>query len=998
MLRSLMSGVSGVRGHQTSLDVVGNNIANVNTAGYKRSSITFQDLLYQNASNTMAPSDQRGGVNAKQIGLGMQVSAIEVLHTQGTTQFTGNRTDFAIEGDGYFVVKDGNSNLFTRAGNFVLDAESDLVQAGTGYRLQGYEIVRDPIDPLQFNQGSTLTDINIPTGQKMEARATTVVGYRCNLDSRAATYLPMGLTWNNFHTVATLNNQRYDVTMQEGTTANSFMTLTIGGQELALRLTGVDGSTGRPELAADPLEIDGSLYTASFDPATCTLTLTNVAPDNPDEWSLNLEDQMDYQTLTIINGTERYSYLAEFDDINTTGTEEGYRTLRLWGENYLGDMASFEFTVRMNDDGSFNIPDEALDDVTRLGGFAGGSYVTIANASGGRGIELTSTVEIVDASGIIDQVGIRPTIVQNVGIGEKAYDVTITEGNPDSGYVTLKFVDRNDPNNIGTLQLNYNGLTTTGEVMLSPVGPVVLDGDSYTASYDDTTGILKVSTWNYDLGSRIAMGPALDDLGNIPDTIDVGTPLAGKLTPDATVDGKVRTEFDSRGAGDYIFTILGQDASKPTFLEVQTFNFRQYMGVVPATTNVIVGSDSYSVTLSEGEAANEFMTLTFDGVGTPNTVTFAMDGLAQLDPSDPSSLRLKMTTSESITLDSVTYDVITYDPTTGVLTFSNTPTPPNPAQTFTCEVGKYINFQTVTDSNGKKYVVDFDEAGSSGFTMKVWQPDPIEAGYSGDPNTFTIPVTRDGNMQALSTINQRIANVHETKIDVYDSLGNNYTLEVSWEKIDNGIWRWRAWLPDSEISLSNNTGLIRFTPDGKIDTTDTGMYNARPTINVQFDEVGAMASEIRLDFSGESFQKELLDGVTQYGSEFTTKGYYQDGYTMGVLTDFAVAQDGTVNGIYSNGQNIPMYRVALALFANPAGLVKIGNTAFRDSNNSGIPQIGSPQQDGAGSIVGSSLEMSNVDLTEEFTKLITSQRGFQANARMITTSDQVLEELINIKR
>ena len=406
------------------------------------------------------------------------------------------------------------------------------------------------------------------------------------------------------------------------------------------------------------------MYTASFDPATCTLTLTNVAPDNPDEWSLNLEDQMDYQTLTIINGTERYSYLAEFDDINTTGTEEGYRTLRLWGENYLGDMASFEFTVRMNDDGSFNIPDEALDDVTRLGGFAGGSYVTIANASGGRGIELTSTVEIVDASGIIDQVGIRPTIVQNVGIGEKAYDVTITEGNPDSGYVTLKFVDRNDPNNIGTLQLNYNGLTTTGEVMLSPVGPVVLDGDSYTASYDDTTGILKVSTWNYDLGSRIAMGPALDDLGNIPDTIDVGTPLAGKLTPDATVDGKVRTEFDSRGAGDYIFTILGQDAStpsKPTFLEVQTFNFRQYMGVVPATTNVIVGSDSYSVTLSEGEAANEFMTLTFDGVGTPNTVTFAMDGLAQLDPSDPSSLRLKMTTSESITLDSVTYDVITYE-------------------------------------------------------------------------------------------------------------------------------------------------------------------------------------------------------------------------------------------------------------------------------------------------------------------------------------------------
>lgn len=984
MLRSLMSGVSGVRGHQTSLDVVGNNIANVNTAGYKRSSVTFQDLLYQNASNTMAPSDQRGGVNAKQIGLGMQVSAIEVLHTQGTTQFTGNRTDFAIEGDGYFVVKDGNSKLFTRAGNFVLDSASDLVQAGTGYRLQGYEIVRDPIDPLQFNQGSTLTDINIPTGQKMEARATTVVGYRCNLDSRAASYLPMGLTWNNFHTVATLNNQRYDVAMQEGTSADSFMTMSIGGQTLTLRLTGVDGATGRPMLdSAEPFEIDGSVYTVSFDPATCTLTLTNIDPNNPDEWSLNLEDQMDYQVLTIIDGTERYSYLAEFDDIDIAGME-GYRTLRLWGENYLGEMASFEYTVQMNDDGSFNIPDTVVDGITRLGGFAGGAYVTIANASGGRGIELTSTVEIVDASQITNQVGIRPTIVQNQGISGHAYDVTITEGNPDSGYVTLRFADRNDPNNNGALQLNYDGLNAAGQVEFIMAAPVVLDGESYTATYTAASGTLELRdststlVWTYDLGSRIAMGT---------EAVAAGSPLDGTLTAGGA--GTVRTEFDSLGAGDYRYTILGDNATDPTFLEVQTFNFRKYMGVVPATTDVIVGSDEYAVTPLEGTTADSFMTLRFERDGATTDIVFTMAGL------DTAGNLLMSPVGGPFTLPGTggptyTSAQITYNAATGLMTFDNG----TPSQTFTYNAGRYVNFQTVTASDGTQFVVDFDEAGSGAFTMKVWDPTATVTGT----NSFSIPVIRDGNERDLSTINQRIANVHETKIDVYDSLGNNYTLEVSWEKIDNGIWRWRAWMPDSEITLQDNTGLIRFGPDGKIDTTDTGLYNATPTITIQFDEIGAMESEIRLDFSGQSFQKELLDGVTQYGSEFTTKGYYQDGYTMGVLTDFAVAQDGTVNGIYSNGQNIPMYRVALALFANPAGLVKIGDTAFRDSNNSGIPQIGSPQEDGAGSIVGSSLEMSNVDLTEEFTKLITSQRGFQANARMITTSDQVLEELINIKR
>lgn len=984
MLRSLMSGVSGVKGHQVSLDVVGNNIANVNTAGYKRSSITFQDLLYQNASNTMAPGEQRGGVNAKQVGLGMQVSAIEVLHTQGTTQFTGNRTDFAIEGDGYFVVKDGNSRLFTRAGNFVLDANSDLVQAGTGYRLQGYQIVRDPIDPLQFNQGSTLTDINIPTGQKMEARATTVVGYRCNLDSRAGTYLPMGLTANNFSTVATLNGQRYDVTMQEGSTADSFMTLTVGGQNLVLKLTGVDAATGRPTLVCDGFFDDGAtVYSVEFDPATSTLSLKSIDPSNPEEWSLNLEDHMDYQQFTIVDGANRYPYLAEFTDV----AADGSRTLRLWGENYLGEMAAFEYTIQMNNDGTFDIPAGAIDNVTRLGGFAGGAYVTIGNAPGGRGIELTSTVEIVDSSAIADRVGIKPTILRNVGIGTKFYDVTITEGDPDSGYLNMRFVDRNDPNNTGTLQMNYDGLDGSNRITLAN-GSVTLNGVLYNAIYNPGTGELNLGggAWTYDLRSLIENTFGTEVVGG-------GSPLANILTPAA--GGTVRTEFDSLGAGDYRFTILGDtDPGNPpgvNFLEVQTYNFRKYMGVVPATTQVTVGGVQYSVTPQEGTAANNFMTLTFtDPNGATSTVSFAM---ANLDAQG----RLQMTATGNLNLPGggpvYTPAEITYVPATGQLTFNNG----IPAHTFTYDVGRYVNFQTVADNNTppNRFVVDFDESGSGSFTMKIWDPRTVGVAAT---QSFNIPVTRDGNEQPLSTINQRIANVHNTKIDVFDSLGNNYALEVSWEKQDNGIWRWRAWLPDSNITLSNNTGLIRFTPDGKIDTTDTGLYNPTPTINVQFDEVGAMPSEIKLDFSGQSFQKELLDGVTQYGSEFTTKGYYQDGYTMGVMTDFAMAQDGTINGIYSNGQNIPMYRVALALFNNPAGLVKVGNTAFRDSNNSGIPQIGSPLEGGAGAVVGSSLEMSNVDLTEEFTKLITSQRGFQANARMITTSDQVLEELINIKR
>ncbi|MDR1977998.1 MAG: flagellar hook-basal body complex protein, partial [Synergistaceae bacterium] len=144
--------------------------------------------------------------------------------------------------------------------------------------------------------------------------------------------------------------------------------------------------------------------------------------------------------------------------------------------------------------------------------------------------------------------------------------------------------------------------------------------------------------------------------------------------------------------------------------------------------------------------------------------------------------------------------------------------------------------------------------------------------------------------------------------------------------------------------------------------------------------------------------EDKLSGVTQFASESTTKGYYQDGYQMGVLNDYTVSTDGRIIGVYTNGQNQPIYRVALAQFANPMGLEKVGDTMFRESVNSGLARIDAAEVDGSGSIIGSTLEMSNVDLTEEFTRLIISQRGFQANTRVVTTSDQILEEVVNLKR
>ncbi|WP_276352497.1 flagellar basal body rod protein FlgG [Cohnella caldifontis] len=133
MLRSMYSGVSGMRGFQTKLDVIGNNIANVNTAGFKAGRVMFKDILSQSMSGTTAPVDgTTGGVNAKQVGLGVAVSAIDTIHTPGSAMTTNVPTDLRIDGDGFFIVKpseDSEISYLTRAGNFTLDASRQLVNA-----------------------------------------------------------------------------------------------------------------------------------------------------------------------------------------------------------------------------------------------------------------------------------------------------------------------------------------------------------------------------------------------------------------------------------------------------------------------------------------------------------------------------------------------------------------------------------------------------------------------------------------------------------------------------------------------------------------------------------------------------------------------------------------------------------------------------------------------------------------------------------------------------
>ncbi len=177
-LRSLFSGVSALRNHQTMMDVIGNNIANVNTAGFKASRASFSELYSQTIQNASRPTTTNGGTNAMQVGLGMSVSSLDAVFNQGSIERTGGDLDLAVFGPGFFVVKSGGQNMYTRDGQFKWDADGRIV-TGSGAILQGKMADADGVVP----SGTTLADIQIDAGIKSPAKATTTLKFAGNLNS-----------------------------------------------------------------------------------------------------------------------------------------------------------------------------------------------------------------------------------------------------------------------------------------------------------------------------------------------------------------------------------------------------------------------------------------------------------------------------------------------------------------------------------------------------------------------------------------------------------------------------------------------------------------------------------------------------------------------------------------------------------------------------------------------------------------------------------------------
>jgi flagellar hook protein FlgE len=296
---------------------------------------------------------------------------------------------------------------------------------------------------------------------------------------------------------------------------------------------------------------------------------------------------------------------------------------------------------------------------------------------------------------------------------------------------------------------------------------------------------------------------------------------------------------------------------------------------------------------------------------------------------------------------------------------------------------------------------DFDGAGKlvtpDGSILQGWMALPdgtvnpngpigdlsVPYGQLVNPSPSTSGVI-EGNLPSEAAIDVPL----QTGITMFDSQGVAQKVFYNLTRTAPNTWTVEVRHENNDVLLS--VPGVTFDDDGNLLSPATGVL---PTFNPNVDILPAGQYP-----SWDEDVEINISGLTQYGGSNTLGAPEQNGYALGSLQSFQLGADGTIMGVYSNELRQPIGRLALASFNNPGGLEKAGNSSFRVGVNSGVAQVGTAGVGGRGALMSGALEMSNVDLAEEFTGLIVAQRGFQANSRVITSSDEILQDLVNLKR
>lgn len=477
MMRSMFSGVSGLKTHQVKMDVIGNNIANVNTAGFKSSNVTFQDIMYQKTGSASAATGTRGGVNAKQIGLGVTTGATSVnITNQGAAQNTGGAFDIRLADSGsatsFFVVNDGASNVFTRTGSFYVDGAGNLAMTSTGYTVMGWQ--PDPNNPEVIKK-DTVSALQImkPENQTSAPEATTYAHCSGVVDSRdtdltSKTGYAMSLQF--------FDNLGYSYTAKFSTRATG-----IDGT-YTIELNDILNSNGQSvfEGIANAEEVKQNIFgkkhiTGNTDnpPATYTCKLKKgwtSTINQKAEAGANATDQPEKSGTIFTDGTDSYLY-----DGST-----------FWKVNKSGDTYTNagKATENIGLDTFFNVPTQVKD-------ANGADTVTYNMDVSGQTVTATKTgtfyeIEFNTGTGVFKSIGDSDNSVgfdlsklsEALGTNGNFKDISID-------FSQIKMYGNGGSSNIGLSRGQYDGKTGLGKKMGNMIGLSVSENGEIYGTYDN---------------------------------------------------------------------------------------------------------------------------------------------------------------------------------------------------------------------------------------------------------------------------------------------------------------------------------------------------------------------------------------------------------------------------------------------------------------------------------------------------------------------------------
>lgn len=878
MLRSMYSGISGMKVNQTKLDVIGNNISNVNTTSFKSSRAKFSDMLSQNVSDAMAPSNNQGGINASQVGLGVQLASIDSVMTQGTIQPTGRQLDVSIDGDGFFMVSKGSSIygnslevnhragshniteqslsnsgteiMYTRDGSFTLDEQGNLL-TGDGFRVMGYSLTND--DSSQLATGLSPNTVNTAGLNFRFGPGSQLNGYKVVLgaigpgtvtSSEVKKTDKLIVVNGDFSDTGALTTAQVESAINKGlSSAGISQQIFVTGKPISFEGLGSSAVAGGTDaLAPKAVTIGG--FTVQFD-----------------------------------EGSALNEYSLEIGEINKDPLEVDFQL----GTKKIvinGDFLNKSFNAS-------DLQDEINNALKKVGfkqqSKVTGSMATLANINGAS-----------DDSGKNNEVA----TIEKTSVGGFTFEIDKSVKAPGG--------ELNDY----TISINP-GSTGTALSVVVESGNIIINGDFNTipAKFD-----------NKELQTKL--NSALKSAGKKTNISVTGTANINEISNKAKISE-------------------GVSEKAPKALNIAGLN-------VELPAGEVLNNLEFEIT----DINESALTVTYDK--NKNKLQITGDFTKKVAARDLEEAINKELKAKGVKLQDGTTDAEvtvsgTSKPYTGLTSDNIEGGEEDKAPGKVVVGGVELTFDTGSAFNGYKFQLGTITPGTK---------------TSVDISSSSKIITINGDFVTANAITAK--NIQDALTRALEAKGIDQGIAAAGKPMEIGGVVSDETYGGTPIESLNEDGSINFVDA----TNDLKSYD------------------------GQLKTLKIPDKVKIPGTETELK-----------VKTYTIDKNGIINGVLEDGRVAALGQIAMATFKNPEGLSKLGGNLYSSSVNSGeaiiksgVGTLADDNSQGYGDNLQGMLEMSNVDLSEQFTDMIVSSRAFQASGKMITTGDEILQDIINLKR